>query len=83
MHLAGRLPYRTSGLEWGKDREVLPITTGETAMSPRYPTSRTTNRRSSPRLPADSRSLRTGEPLASSKVRENPFLAETDTPRHP
>jgi len=25
-------------LEWGKDREVLPITTGEAAMLSRYPT---------------------------------------------
>jgi hypothetical protein len=37
-YLASRLPYRTSGLVWGKDREVLPITTGEAAMLPRYPT---------------------------------------------
>ena len=36
---AGCGESRTSGLEWGKDREVLPITTGETAMSPCYPTS--------------------------------------------
>jgi hypothetical protein len=39
-YLAGRLPYRTSGLEWGKDREVLPITTGEVAILLRYPTIR-------------------------------------------
>jgi hypothetical protein len=38
-YLASRLPYRTSGLEWGKDREVLPITTGEVAILPRYPPS--------------------------------------------
>ena len=35
---AGCGESRTSGLEWGKDREVLPITTGEAAMLPRYPT---------------------------------------------
>ena len=40
MHLAGRLPYRTSGLEWGKDREVLPITTWGAAMLPGYPARR-------------------------------------------
>src|SRR5437762_14054937 len=35
---AGCGESRTSGLEWGKDREVLPITTGEVAIPPRYPT---------------------------------------------
>jgi hypothetical protein len=35
---AGCGESRTSGLEWGKDREVLPITTGDAAMLPRYPT---------------------------------------------
>jgi len=34
---AGCGESRTSGLEWGKDREVLPITTGEVAILPRYP----------------------------------------------
>src|SRR5260370_29529910 len=38
---AGCGESRTSGLEWGKDREVLPITTGEVAILPRYPTIRT------------------------------------------
>ena len=37
---AGCGESRTSGLEWGKDREVLPITTGEVAILPRYPTIR-------------------------------------------
>src|SRR5947207_6048770 len=35
---AGCGESRTSGLEWGKDREVLPITTGDVAMLSRYPT---------------------------------------------
>jgi hypothetical protein len=35
---AGCGESRTSGLEWGKDREVLPITTGVVATSPPYPT---------------------------------------------
>src|SRR6266508_4401529 len=35
---AGCGESRTSGLEWGKDREVLPITTGVRATSPPYPT---------------------------------------------
>jgi hypothetical protein len=34
---AGCGESRTSGLEWGKDREVLPITTGEVVILPRYP----------------------------------------------
>jgi hypothetical protein len=34
---AGCGESRTSGLEWGKDREVLPITTGEVAIPPCYP----------------------------------------------
>jgi hypothetical protein len=34
---AGCGESRTSGLEWGKDREVLPITTGEVAILPCYP----------------------------------------------
>src|SRR5260370_32676440 len=37
---AGCGESRTTGLEWGKDREVLPITTGEVAILPRYPTIR-------------------------------------------
>jgi len=36
---AGCGESRTSGLEWGKDREVLPITTGEVVISPCYPAS--------------------------------------------
>ena len=36
---AGCGESRTSGLEWGKDREVLPITTGEVAIPPCYPAS--------------------------------------------
>ena len=35
---AGCGESRTSGLEWGKDREVLPITTGVAATPPPYPT---------------------------------------------
>jgi hypothetical protein len=35
---AGCGESRTSGLEWGKDREVLPITTGVLATAPPYPT---------------------------------------------
>jgi len=34
---AGCGESRTSGLEWGKDREVLPITTWGAAMLPGYP----------------------------------------------
>jgi hypothetical protein len=34
---AGCGESRTSGLEWGKDREVLPITTGEVVIPPCYP----------------------------------------------
>jgi hypothetical protein len=34
---AGCGENRTSGLEWGKDREVLPITTWGAAMLPGYP----------------------------------------------
>src|SRR4029077_12808270 len=40
---AGCGESRTSGLEWGKDREVLPITTGEVAMLLRYPTTHATH----------------------------------------
>ena len=36
---AGCGESRTSGLEWGKDREVLPITTGEVVIPPCYPAS--------------------------------------------
>ena len=35
---AGCGESRTSGLEWGKDREVLPITTGRSVMTSCYPT---------------------------------------------
>ena len=56
---AGCGESRTSGLEWGKDREVLPITTGEVARLPRYPT---TGRPGPPRIIRSTRPQRRSRP---------------------